>query len=171
MAHISLPSLWRARGQKYRLEGTRCPGCRAIHFPPRPICPCGSRKFEPVEMARAGTIYTYTIVTEASTASEHSAEARALGPFPIALVELDNGVRVMGQVADCDPEEVSIGMRVEMVFRRMYGEGGLVHYGYKFVPFSEDPTGPRKTDDFSGPETRKITTRPSRGGRRRSARS
>jgi len=57
-------------------------------------------------------------------------------PYVVALVELDDGVRILTQLTDVSPEEVSKGMRVEAVFRRVKEDGaeGLILYGYKFRP-------------------------------------
>ena len=57
----------------------------------------------------------------------------------VALLELDDGLRLLSQVVDVDPEEVQAGMRVEAVFRRVKEDGsaGIIHYGYKFRPVVE----------------------------------
>lgn len=134
MATISLPSLDRAREAKYRLVAARCGKCNAVHFPPRPLCGCGSTEMERLPLPLTGKVYSFTVVAEASTASEHAEEVKATGPFPIALVELENGTKAMGQITDCDPKEVRVGMEVEAVFRRMYRDKGVTLYGYKFRP-------------------------------------
>jgi len=53
----------------------------------------------------------------------------------VALIELDNGARILSQLS-CEPEEVRIGMRVRKAFRRYgeEGEDGIINYGTKFVP-------------------------------------
>jgi len=60
------------------------------------------------------------------------------GPYLVALVELAEGVRVTAQLTDVDPDEVEIGMPVEMVTRRLQERGpreqGYLVYGYKFRP-------------------------------------
>ncbi len=57
-------------------------------------------------------------------------------PYIMAIVEMEEGVRVTAQIVDCKPEDVKIGMKVEAIFRRMGAEGksGLIRYGYKFRP-------------------------------------
>jgi uncharacterized OB-fold protein len=58
-------------------------------------------------------------------------------PLPIALVELENGVRIMVQIGDVeDPESLAIGMPVQLEFRRVSwdGEAGVIFYGHKAVP-------------------------------------
>ena len=52
------------------------------------------------------------------------------------IVELDEGIRIMGQITDCEPEKLKIGDRLTTQFRRMSDEGksGMIMYAYKFVP-------------------------------------
>lgn len=55
-------------------------------------------------------------------------------PYTVALIQLDEGPLVTGQLTDLDPDEVEIGMPVEMVTRKIRedGDDGLIVYGYKF---------------------------------------
>jgi uncharacterized OB-fold protein len=57
-------------------------------------------------------------------------------PYTVALVKLDEGPLVTAQLADVEPQEISVGMPVEMVTRklRQEGERGVIVYGYKFRP-------------------------------------
>jgi len=57
-------------------------------------------------------------------------------PYAIGIVELDNHIRLTGQIVDCPFEELEIGKRVKIEFRKIYqeGEAGVIYYGYKFVP-------------------------------------
>lgn len=57
-------------------------------------------------------------------------------PYTIALVQLDEGPMVTAQLTDVDPDDVAIGMRVEMVTRKLREDGdeGQIIYGYKFRP-------------------------------------
>ena len=60
-------------------------------------------------------------------------------PYVVALVELDDGVRILTQVVDVEPEDMKTGMRVEVAFRRVKEDGnsGIIEYGYKFRPVLE----------------------------------
>jgi uncharacterized OB-fold protein len=116
--------------QRYRLEAGKCSGCARISFPPRLVCPsCGGRKFETVKLSEEGTILTYTVVRVAS--DKFSRET----PFAVAIVELNDGVRITAQLADVDPGEVRTGQKVRMVFRKLQedGKSGILCYGYKAV--------------------------------------
>lgn len=57
-------------------------------------------------------------------------------PYTVALVKLDEGPMVTAQLTDVDTNDVKIGLRVEMVTRKLREEGdeGQIIYGYKFRP-------------------------------------
>ena len=85
---------------------------------------------EEVTFSGRGTVYSYTIVLNAPEGFEEQA------PYTIALVQLDEGPMVTAQLTDLEGEP-EIGMRVEMVTRKLRtdGEAGIIVYGYKFRPF------------------------------------
>ena len=122
---------WREIPQRYRLEAGKCRNCGFVAFPPRRVCPrCQSRSFETTRLAEAGRLITYTVIRVPPRPFADQT------PYALAIVELDDGVRLMGQVVDCGFEELKIGKRVKREFRKVSeeGEAGLIHYGYKFVP-------------------------------------
>lgn len=75
-------------------------------------------------------MYTYSVVHQAPLGFTE------FEPYVVALIELENGPMVTAQLTDVRPEDVHIGMPVEMVIRKLreYGEEGLIVYGYKFRP-------------------------------------
>jgi uncharacterized OB-fold protein len=116
--------------QRYRLEAGKCRNCGKILFPPRLICPaCGSKDFENTTLPDKGKIVTFTVIR---VAPENFA---AQVPYCIAIVELDNGVKLTTQVVDCKLEDLEIGKSVQLVFRKVREEGktGIICYGYKAV--------------------------------------
>lgn len=122
---------WREIPQRYRLEAQKCKKCGMVLFPPRLICPeCKGREFEDTKLAEKGKILTYTIIR----VPPHQFVDQA--PFAVGIVELDDGVKLTGQIVDCDFEDLKIGHRVKIEFRKIYdeGEAGILCYGYKFVP-------------------------------------
>ncbi len=85
----------------------RCKACEKLRHPPRPICDaCGSMEWDSVESAGNGTIHTFTIL--------HYPQFPGY-EFPIfaALIDLDEGTRIVSNVVDCKPEDARIGMRVK----------------------------------------------------------
>ncbi len=122
---------WREIPQRYRLEAAKCKKCGAVSFPPRLVCPvCKAREFETIILADKGKIITYTIIRVPPQAFVDQA------PYAVGIVELDDGVRLTGQVVDCNFEDLKIGGRVKIEFRKISqdGESGVIYYGYKFVP-------------------------------------
>jgi scaffold protein (connect acetoacetyl-CoA thiolase and HMG-CoA synthase) len=122
---------WREIPQRYRLEAGKCKNCGFIAFPPRQVCPrCHSRAFETIVLADAGKVLTYTIIR----VPPHPFSDQA--PYAVGIIELDDGARLTGQIVDCAFEELKIGQRVKIEFRKIYqeGEAGVIYYGYKFVP-------------------------------------
>ncbi|MBI5473982.1 MAG: Zn-ribbon domain-containing OB-fold protein [Ignavibacteriae bacterium] len=116
--------------QRYRLEAAKCSSCGHVSFPPRLVCPqCKARKFEAVNLSDEGTIVTFTVVRVAS--DKFSKET----PFGVGIVELNDGVRVTAQIADVHPDELKVGQKVKLVFRRVQedGKAGILCYGYKAV--------------------------------------
>jgi len=65
-------------------------------------------------------------------------------PYTVALIKLDEGPMVTAQLTDVDARDVKIGMRVEMVTRKLREEGdeGQIIYGYKFRPLLAEAAAP-----------------------------
>jgi len=128
---IGSPRYWREIPQRYRYEAARCKGCGKIHFPPRIVCSqCRGREFEKTRLAQTGSIETFTVIRVAPTGFGDQA------PYAVAVINLDDGVKLTAQVVDCDVEQLQIGQPVRLEFRRVNedGEDGIICYGYKFVP-------------------------------------
>jgi uncharacterized OB-fold protein len=126
---MDLPRYHRLTAPYYRLEGRRCKSCGALHFPPREDCgSCRGREMELHRFSGRGLVYSFAEVAQAPQGFS--------GPYMVALVDLEEGVRVTAQLTDVDPEDVEIGMAVEMVTRRLQEKGpqGYIVYGYKFRP-------------------------------------
>jgi len=131
---VSIPSYWRTRKQRLSLIGEVCPHCGARLFPPRDVCPeCSGPAREPFTFSGRGEVYSFSQVFSTPAAFDFYC------PYVVALIKLDEGPLVSAQLTDVDPEDVYIGMRVEMVTRKLYEEGGdgLIHYSYKFRPVLE----------------------------------
>jgi uncharacterized protein len=89
-----------------------CPACGKTQFYPRVLCAgCGAGSLEWRESKGLGTIYTFTINFRAP----NPAFAPEI-PYVIALVDLDEGFRMMLNIQDRDPEAVRIGHRVRIVY-------------------------------------------------------
>jgi len=125
------PRYWREIPARYRLEGARCKGCEKVVYPQRRVCPsCRGAEWEPLRLSRSGKVVTSTVVHVAP------ADLGMEAPYPMAVIETDEGARLMAQIADCDPAAVRPGLAVSLEFRRIRREGssGILCYGYKAVP-------------------------------------
>jgi uncharacterized OB-fold protein len=90
----------------------KCLECGQTFWHPRPRCPhCGSARVDWIESAGRGAIHTFTIVRETN-----EPYFRMHVPYAVAMIDLDEGVRVMSNVVDTPLETVCIGMRVEVSF-------------------------------------------------------
>lgn len=95
----------------------RCGTCGNHVFFPREVCPhCSAIGLEFVEPKGTGTVYSSTVVRRKPDAG---------GDYNVALIDLDEGVRMMSRVDGVVPTEVKIGMRVKAHVIKS-GENGLV---------------------------------------------
>lgn len=120
-----------AVGSPY-LEGSRCGACDAVFIGMRENCGrCGKRGgMQSMRLAEHGRLYSYTVVYRSYPGIKV--------PFISAIVDLDGGGTVKGNLLDLqpDPKQVRFGMPVRMVFRgaevaSAEGEGHVAHF---FVP-------------------------------------
>jgi uncharacterized OB-fold protein len=95
-----------------RLLATVCPGCAAIHIPPRGACPrCAARSTTLTEVGPEGTITTFSVIRIPFEGQ------RVEPPYACAHVLLDGSSSpLLHIVAGCSVEEVKVGMRVRPVW-------------------------------------------------------
>ena len=104
--------------REHQLVLRRCQDCHSFLHPPRPNCPdCGSENLEWVASRGRGTIYTFTITREPVSRA-------FLGrlPWNVVEVEMEEGVHLVSNLVDCDPEEIEIGLAVEVIFEAVNDE-------------------------------------------------
>lgn len=104
----------------------RCAECARFRHPPMPNCPhCRSSRFDWQPVSGTGTVFTYTIVRHAA----HPALKAAL-PFNVAVIMLDDAddVRIVSNVVDAAPDEIGIGMPVELVWEPREDGGWLPRF-------------------------------------------
>lgn len=101
----------------------RCKTCKKAVFYPRAICPhCHSDQLEWIVASGKGTIYTYTVAHQAF--GQFAADV----PFVVALIELEEGVRMMSRIIDAPRDRVTIGAMVQVTFAGMGGEDLTLPY-------------------------------------------
>ena len=97
---------------RHELYVQKCQTCGTAFYYPRAFCPEDlSPDFEWLRCSGKGTVYTFTI-----TRQNQSSGFRNKVPYVMAYVELEEGVRMLTNIVDCDPESVTIGMSVEVTF-------------------------------------------------------
>ena len=104
--------------RRHVLVVQRCLDCLAYRHYPRPLCPdCASGRWEWSPVSGRGVIYTFTV-------THHPFHPAWQGrtPYAVVTVELDEGVRMVGELHPEDTERVAIGLPVEVEFRDLPGE-------------------------------------------------
>lgn len=85
-------------------EIQRCAGCGKHVFYPRVLCPhCGAERLDWIVPSGRGTVYSTTVVRRKPSDG---------GDYNVALVNLDEGPRMMSRVVSIAPDAVRIGMKV-----------------------------------------------------------
>lgn len=96
-----------ARGE---LVAQRCGDCGELAHPPRPMCPkCHSLRRETARLSGGGEVYSWIV-------PRHPAPIGFAEPPVVALIQLDEGVRLVSNLIDVPLNEVRNGLRVEVTF-------------------------------------------------------
>jgi len=108
---------WSA-ARDHRLVINRCATCGEPFFYPRAICPrCWSDEIEWFEASGRATVYTYSVVYQ----NDLPPFADQV-PYIAAVVELEEGPRMMTRVVDCAPDEITVGLPVTVAFEELDDE-------------------------------------------------
>lgn len=103
-----------------------CSSCKKHQFYPRVFCMnCYSDTIEWVEASGNGKVYSYTVVYKTQ---DKNMEQKV--PYAVALIDLDEGVRLMSHVVDIDVKDIVVDMDVSVVFWETVDEYKLP----QFVP-------------------------------------
>ncbi len=149
---------WRA-AKEHKLLIQECSDCKEKIFYPRKVCPeCWSADLGWSEASGKATVYSHTVTMD-------MVEPKFMEdlPYVLALVDLEEGVRMMTRIVDCDPEDVKIGMEVEVSFQDVTDEIALPMFRpldpalRKVVPDEEEAAeGAAGAVQAMGPETYKT---------------
>jgi len=91
----------------------RCMTCGRTQFYPRYFCTACAGEVEWIEASGRGEVYTYSIVRQNGTPPFDT-----LVPYALAMIDLEEGVRMMGNVVGVDVDDVGIGLPVVVDFVR-----------------------------------------------------
>ncbi|TMA34625.1 MAG: Zn-ribbon domain-containing OB-fold protein [Deltaproteobacteria bacterium] len=106
---------------RHELYFQRCRDCGTARSYPRAVCPsCLSSATEWVRASGRGTVYTFTVTQQNQTAG-----FRDELPYVLAMVELEEGPRLVTNLVGCAPDDVRTGMPVEVAFEDVTGEIAL----------------------------------------------
>jgi len=125
--------LWRDRKKLFGLIGTKCKKCKTPQWPPQRVCinpKCGAiDQMEEYRFSdKLGRLFTYT------------GDMLAFSPTPpemYGMIDFDGGGRAIFNLTDCDLDELSVNVPVEMTFRKRWESPGFVGYGWKGTPVKE----------------------------------
>jgi uncharacterized protein len=91
----------------------RCTGCKQLRHPPGPMCPrCHSLDWDAIVSSGRGHVFSFVI-------AHHPPVPPFPYPNPIALIELDEGTRLVSNLVGIDPADVAIGLRVRVEWTRV----------------------------------------------------
>jgi hydroxymethylglutaryl-CoA synthase len=132
---ISAAVAGRTREWKFSFVGSRDESSGALHMPPARVSREGGAvdEMEPAPMSDvAGTVATFTIDRIAYSPSP---------PIVFAVVDFDGGGRLPIELTDVEADDLAIGDRVEMTFRRLFSADGIHNYFWKARPVRSVPPG------------------------------
>jgi len=102
----------------HKLLIASCAACGKVHHYPRPVCPfCWSTEVTPIETSGKGTLYTYSTVF-----MNDLPPFKEKLPYVAAIVDLAEGPRLATNMVECEPEDLTVGMAVEVVFTPLTDE-------------------------------------------------
>ncbi|MDR3065616.1 MAG: OB-fold domain-containing protein [Comamonas sp.] len=118
--HLSAQTHYQAELDAGRFAIQQCTTCQQHVFTPRELCPhCGASPLRWVRPSGQGTVYSTTTIAR---------KAEAGGDYNVALIDLDEDVRMMSRIEGIAPERVQIGMRVTAQTIQHNGKGLVVFH-------------------------------------------
>ncbi len=127
--------LFREADDGVALVGTRCTGCGTHYFPKSLSCrnpACEAKAVEEVLLGRRGRLYSYTVQAYRPPALFRG---EPWAPYAIGLVELPEGLRVMGLLTGIAQDDLRIDLPVELVVEPLYrDDAGRDVLTYKYAP-------------------------------------
>jgi uncharacterized OB-fold protein len=104
----------------HRLLIQRCDGCRALRHPPRPMCPrCNSVAWDALESSGRGTVHSFVMPRHPPMPWF---DDRNDDDVIVVLVDLEEGTRLVSNLVGIAPDDVTIGMPVEVAYEHFDGD-------------------------------------------------
>src|SRR5947208_17164270 len=115
-----------------RLIGSRCRNCGTVAFPRQASCQaCMSEDVEQHLLARTGPLWTWTIQCFPPKSPPYNGKADDFQPYGVGYVELGGEVRVEGILTESDPDELEIGMAMELTLVPAPGRSDAMTFAFK----------------------------------------
>ncbi len=120
-------AVWREAPSNISLYGSKCRTCGTVQYPAERICTqCQTiENMEPRKMSRKGAVFTYSMDYLGPTPDS---------PMVLAVVDFDDGGRGLFVMTDRDPNEIKVGMTIELSFRRLHTVEGIHNYYWCATP-------------------------------------
>ena len=127
--------------QQAHLIGSRCKDCGAYAFPSQTGCArCCGTAVEPAELSRNGTLWTWTMQSFRPPSPPYRGpdqKPEDFQPFLLGMIELPGECRVLGRILADSPDDIEIGMPMELtLFPYNVVVGGQTIFSYAFKPVS-----------------------------------
>lgn len=102
--------------RNHQLAVQKCDACGTLRFPAAPLClACDSDKASWVTVSGRGQVFSFTVM--------HRAYHPAIKvPYTLAVIELNEGVKMTSNIIGIEPSKVKCGMPVEVVFEKLNDE-------------------------------------------------
>ena len=124
----SAAALWREQNKNLRLYGGKCNSCGYVQYPMQRVCVnCRARDdATSIRLSdQPGELFTYSMDYIAGAVDT---------PLVVGAVDFQGGGRIICMLTDREPEEVRVGMPVEMSFRKLRVVNGIHNYYWKAIP-------------------------------------
>jgi len=119
-----------------RLLGSKCASCGTPYFPRSAVChnpECSESKMEDASFGPRGTLWSVAIQNYPPPLPARYEEPYT--PYALGMVDMPEGLRVLGRISTDDPEGVQVDSQVELVLERLYlDEDGNEVITWKFRP-------------------------------------
>lgn len=116
---------------QWELVANQCKSCGQIFFPKtkRFCLNCHHEDVQDIKLNTKGTLFTFTTVE--MPVSNFSP------PFTVGYLELDEKVRIFGQIKKDDNQDLEIGMPMEIEISTLWNKDGKDVVGFRFIPCAE----------------------------------